>query len=47
MNIWHVQHRLLTEQLEGFLHGDMDEITDHDVARLVCAAYVLVKARQV
>lgn len=43
MNIWHVQHRLVTEQLEGFLHCDMDEITDEDVARLVCAAYVLVR----
>lgn len=47
VNFWHVRHRLLTEQLEGFLHCDMDEITDDDIARLVCAAYVLVRQHSV
>lgn len=47
MNFWQVQHRLLTEQFESFLYCDMDEITDDDLARLVCAAYVLVRRHDV
>lgn len=47
MSVWQTQARLLSERFEGFLHCDMDEITDDDIARLVCAAYVLAQQHSV
>ncbi|MGH3911631.1 MAG: hypothetical protein ACRDRM_12465 [Pseudonocardiaceae bacterium] len=41
MSVWHTQARLLAERFDGLLHCDLAEVTDDDVARLVCAAYVL------
>ncbi|MGH3907121.1 MAG: hypothetical protein ACRDTE_23540 [Pseudonocardiaceae bacterium] len=43
-NVWSTQHRLLLERLEGLLHRDMGEITDDEIARLVCAAYVTMRS---
>jgi hypothetical protein len=45
--VWRTQHRLLGEQLEGLLHRDMSEITDDEIARLVCAAYVTMRQHSV
>lgn len=47
VSVWRTQARLLSERLDGFLHCDLDEITDDDVVRLVCAAYVLVRQHSV
>lgn len=46
-NVWSTQHRLLVERLEELLHRDMSEITDDEIARLVCAAYVTMRQHSV
>lgn len=45
--MWATQHRLLVERLEELLHRDMGEITDDEIARLVCAAYVMLRQHSV
>lgn len=47
MNIWHVQHRLFMEQLEGLLYADEAELPDEQVIRLTAAARVLLTQHQV
>ncbi|MGH3909035.1 MAG: hypothetical protein ACRDTE_33375 [Pseudonocardiaceae bacterium] len=46
-NVWATQHRLLVERLETLLHRDMSEITDDEIARLACAAYVTMRQHSV
>ncbi|MGH8573405.1 MAG: hypothetical protein ACREX8_12645, partial [Gammaproteobacteria bacterium] len=46
-NVWGTQHRLLVERLDALLHRDMREITDDEIARLVCAAYVTMRQHSV
>lgn len=45
--MWGTQHRLLVERFEALLHRDMGEITDDEIARLVCAAYVTLRQHSV
>ncbi|MCA1704725.1 MAG: hypothetical protein LC808_16260 [Actinobacteria bacterium] len=45
-NVWSTQHRLV-EKLEELLQRDMSEITDDEIARLVCAAYITLRQHRV
>lgn len=45
--MWGTQHRLLVERLAELLRRNMGEITDDEIARLVCAAYITLRQHSV
>ena len=47
VNIWHVRHRLLIEQLDDLLYAEEAESLDEQVLRLIAAARVLLAQHQV
>lgn len=47
MNIWDVQHRLLTEQLDAVLYDDAGELTHEQLIRIASALHVILAQHQV
>lgn len=46
-NVWETRYRLLCERLEEMLHRNMDDLSDDEVARVICGAYVLLAQHKV